>query len=326
MPQPESWANPVVTRSRVVLEMGAALVSASDQPLRQAKVLLRRRVGVDEWPLVLFGSATIEGVWAVTAREATLAMINPSAALTLAYRGAAPFDDPQPVRTLAVIPSHDQCVFVVHPQTGLRSVEDIARTRYPLRVRTRGTRDHSLAFMIGDITKAAGFTLDELRSWGGDVLLDGDFPQADGPEMQALLRGDVDAMFEEGLDEWLTTALDAGMLALPLGTAAIERLETLGYRSAIVSKSLYPKLAEDVKTIDFSGWPIFVHAETPDAVVRQLCAALEERKHLIPWQGDGPLPVEQMCLDRPATPIDVPFHPAAAAYWRERGYLNVRGE
>jgi hypothetical protein len=321
MPQPESWANPVVTRSRVVLEMAAALVAAPDQPLRQAKVLLRQRVGLEEWPVTLFGSATIEGVWAVTAREATLAMINPSAALTLAYRGAPPFDAPQPVRTLAVIPSHDQCVFIVHPKTGLRSVEDIARMRYPLRVRTRGTRDHSLSFMIGDIMRAAGFTPDELRSWGGEILLDGDFPQAGGPEMQGLLRGDVDGMFEEGLDEWLTTALDAGMIALPLGDAAIASLQQLGYRSAVVSKSLYPKLPADVNSIDFSGWPIFVHAETPDRIVRQMCAALDERKHLIPWQGDGPLPVELMCVDRPATPIDVPLHPAAAGYWHERGYL-----
>jgi TRAP-type uncharacterized transport system substrate-binding protein len=321
MPQPESWANPVVTRSRVVLEMAAALVAAPDQPLRQAKVLLRQRVGLDDWPVSLFGSATIEGVSAVTAGEATLAMINPSAALTLAYRGEPPFDAPQPVRTLAVIPSHDQCVFVVHPRTGLRSVEDIARKRYPLRVRTRGTRDHSLGFMIGDIMKAAGFTPDDLRSWGGEILFDGDFPQADGPEMQGLLRGDVDGMFEEGLDEWLTTALDGGMIALPLGDAAIAKLEKLGYRAAVVRHALYPKLPADVNSIDFSGWPIFVHAETPDALVRQLCAALDERKHLIPWQGEGPLPVEQMCLDRPATPIGVPLHPAATAYWRERGYL-----
>jgi len=321
MPLPQSWANPVVTRSRVVLEMAAALVAAPDQPLRQAKVLLRQRVGIDEWPVALFGSATIEGVWAVTAREATLAMINPSAALTLAYRGAPPFDAPQPLRTLAVIPSLDQCLFVVHPRTGLQSVEDIARKRYPLRVRTRGTRDHSLSFMIGDIMKAAGFTPDELRSWGGEILFDGDFPQADGPEIRGLLRGDVDGMFEEGLDEWLPTALDAGLIALPLGASATASLEKIGYRPAVVSQALYPKLPADVNSIDFSGWPIFVHAETPDGIVRQMCAALDARKHLIPWQGDGPLPVELMCLDRPATPIDVPLHPAAAAYWHERGYL-----
>ena len=38
-------------------------------------------------------------------------------------------------------------------------------------------------------------------------------------------------------------------------------------------------------------------------------------------QGDGPLPLADMCRDSPQTPLDVPFHPAAERFWRERGYL-----
>ena len=34
-----------------------------------------------------------------------------------------------------------------------------------------------------------------------------------------------------------------------------------------------------------------------------------------------PLPVEKMCRDSPETPLDVPLHPAAERFWRERGYL-----
>lgn len=322
MPQPLSWANPNVTRSRVVLEIAAELVAAPDQPLRQAKVLLREHVGVDEWPLCLFGSATVEGVRAVVAREAALGMINPSIALTLAYRGSGPFATPQPVRTLAVIPSADECVLVVKRDAGLTSIEEIAARRSPLRLTTRGTREHSLAFMIDDIFKAAGFSIGELRSWGGDVALNGGFPQADGPEMQALARGDFDGMFEEGTNEWLGTALDAGFVPLPLAEATVRKLEAIGYRRATIAKERYPALAADVLTIDFSAWPIFVHADLPERLVRQFCAALEARKHLIPWQGDGPLPIERMCGNDPEAPTDVPFHPAADRYWRERGYIK----
>jgi TRAP-type uncharacterized transport system substrate-binding protein len=320
MPQPASWANPNVTRSRVVLEIAAELVAAPEQPLRQAKVLLREHVGVDEWPLCLFGSATVEGVRAVVAREAALGMINPSIALTLAHRGTGPFSAPQPVRTLAVIPSADECVLVVKRDTGLRSIEEIGARRYPLRLTTRGTREHSLVFMIADILKAAGFSVDDLRSWGGDVRPTGGFPQADGPELQAALHGDVDGMFEEGTNEWLATALDGGLIPLPLAESTVRKLEALGYRRATIPKDRYPGLDADVLTIDFSAWPIFVHADLPDRLARQFCIALEARKHLIPWQGDGPLPIERMCGGDPEAPADVPFHPAADRYWRERGY------
>ena len=61
---------------------------------------------------------------------------------------------------------------------------------------------------------------------------------------------------------------------------------------------------------------------TFDGIVRQLCAGLDARKHLIPWEQPGPLPVERMCLDAPDTPLDVPLHPAAERFWRERGYLR----
>ena len=40
----------------------------------------------------------------------------------------------------------------------------------------------------------------------------------------------------------------------------------------------------------------------------------------IPWEGVGPLPLDRMSVDTREGPLDVPLHPAAEAYWRERGY------
>jgi hypothetical protein len=56
--------------------------------------------------------------------------------------------------------------------------------------------------------------------------------------------------------------------------------------------------------------------------VRKICAGLDANKHLIKWQGEGPLPVERMCREAEDTPQMVPYHPAAEAYWRERGYMG----
>ena len=95
----------------------------------------------------------------------------------------------------------------------------------------------------------------------------------------------------------------------------------MGFRRALLSKAKYPLLEADVLTIEFSGWPIFVHVDLPDVKARAICEALDARCHLIPWQGDGALPIKTMVRDTPATPHFIPRHPAAETYWRERGYI-----
>jgi TRAP-type uncharacterized transport system substrate-binding protein len=73
--------------------------------------------------------------------------------------------------------------------------------------------------------------------------------------------------------------------------------------------------------VDFSGFPLFTHADVPDAEIRAVCIALEARRDRIPWEGHGPMPLDRMCRDTTEGPLDVPLHPAAQAFWRERGYL-----
>jgi TRAP-type uncharacterized transport system substrate-binding protein len=320
MAQPASWANPITTRSKIVLEIASELVGY-DWSAMQAKVLLKAQGRQASWALSLFGSGTLEGIDAVIKREADLAIVNPSTLLTLAYRGLGPYTSPQPVRLIAVIPSLDQFVFAVSHKTGLTTLEDIAARRYPLRVSIRGIPDHGVNVMLNDIAAAAGFSLADLRAWGGEVREEGSMPWPDGPKFQAMAKGELDAIFDEASDVWGDQALDAGMTMLPLAEATVRKLEAMGYRRALLRKSVFAKLPADVLTIDFSGWPIFVHAELAEQRVMQICKALEARKHLIPWQGDGPLPLERMCRDTPETPFDVPFHPAAQCFWQERGYL-----
>ena len=101
----------------------------------------------------------------------------------------------------------------------------------------------------------------------------------------------------------------------------LRKLEAIGYRRSILRAADYGKLDRDIATIDFSGWAAYCRADLPDRLVSQICAAIEARKHLIPWQGDGPLPLGRMCRDSPETPMDVPLHPAAEAYWKSLGYV-----
>ena len=308
---------PPTTRSTLVLELAEEL--ALRTRVRAAKVFLDTGSDTD---LGLFGSSTIAGIHAVAECEVALAIVNPSATLTLAFRGTGPFPKPLPVRTLAVIPSRDEIVFAVNPRSGLESVEEIARQRPRLRIGVRAQPDHSLHFILDDIMRASGFSRSHIDAWGGEFRFEGSIPEPDSRKFRALVDGSLDAIFDEGADEWLEAALNAGMSILSLSEAAVQALEADGYRRAILAHAQYPRLRQDVITIDFSGWAIFVHSETSDETVTQICQALEARKDRIPWQEDGPLPLERMVSNSREAPYDVPLHAAAERFWRECGYLR----
>jgi TRAP-type uncharacterized transport system substrate-binding protein len=193
--------------------------------------------------------------------------------------------------------------------------------RPKIRLSLRGQKDHCLHPMLDHIAAAAGFSLDAMKKWGGDPRLEDMLPWPDSPKINALLRGDLDAIFDEAAPVWVDLALDAGCTILPLAERTMQKLEAMGYRRAYIRKADYPRLPADVLTVDFSGWTIFVHEALDDEIVRHICAGLDARKHLIPWERPGPLPVERMCRNEADTPLDVPLHPAAERFWREKGYI-----
>lgn len=321
MERPRRYVRPTITRSRFVLELASELVGDTAWPYLQARVILREK-GKDPWKEVcLFGSDACDAIPEVARGDVQVAILNPSQLLTLALRGRGPFPEPLPLRTITVIPSLDQLAFAVSERTGLTSLSQIRERRFPLRLSLRGEPHHSIHIVVKEVLSQLGFSLEDIVAWGGQVRYDPAMP--DRPtRIGAVGRGEIDAIFDEALDSWADMALDLGMRFLPLEEPILQSLEEMGFRRAAIPKAEYPRLAEDVPTLDFSGFAVYTHADAPEEVIQSVCAALEARKDRIPWQGEGPLPLKQMCSDTPEAPRGVPFHPAAERFWRERGYLD----
>jgi uncharacterized protein len=307
---PKQRYNSMIQRAKGLLEIASGMyeTSLSFQTTRAAervlqtessighdlelKLIAGNRSGSNSVPLS-FGAAGFAELKAVADGKLTLAWINPSVAVTLAYRGTGPFKKKLPLRVIATFPSYDVMGFAVHKSTGIASFSQIAKERFPLRLSTNVTSKDAInasptMFTVTAVMKAAGFTLADLKKWSGKVQ----------------------------------TAVDSGFIYLPIEGELLRRLAKMGYRTSVVSKSRFKGMATDVATVDFSGWPIVVHADLSNDVAHALCEAIDKRRKALPSDNFKPINMRQLCANDEEAPFNVPLHPGARRFYRERGYLK----
>jgi TRAP-type uncharacterized transport system substrate-binding protein len=266
-----------------------------------------------------------ENLVRVAEKDLSLLWINPNAPLTLAYKGCAPFKAPLPLRTIAVFPSWDAGVIAVHESTGITSIEQIRERRYPLRVSTGNIiappfDDDPTMFAIASVMTAGGFSFADIVAWGGSLHT---VSRPSHPERAAMIdKGEIDAVFDEGIMSWGQFALERGFRILPLEGAVRDRVTAAGFGLMNVTPKRLPALPQPVLSIDFCGWPMIVHQDMPDDLAYALCEAIEARKLVIPTDNYKPVNMVQLCTPDEETPRGAPLHPGAERFYRERGYLR----
>jgi len=336
--------NAGIQRSKGLMEIGAALYDTSlarkgtrggtkapqiDSRLGtnlSLKIAARKDSPADRGLGISFGiGGSRQNFIQVAQKEIDLLWINPNAPLALAYKGLAPFSEALPLRSLAVFPSWDAVVIAVHESTGITSIEQIAERRPKLRISTGETitppyDEDGTMFAVNTVINAAGFSLDDIRAWGGSVQ--GVARPSHPDRSNAITAGAVDAIFDEGVLSWGQFALDRGYRILPLEGAVRDRIVAAGYDMITLTERRIPGLHQPIPAVDFSGWPMIVHADMPDDVAFALCEAIEARQMAIPTDNYRPLDLATLCSNGVETPRGAPLHPGAEHFYRERGYLK----
>jgi TRAP-type uncharacterized transport system substrate-binding protein len=262
----------------------------------------------------------MKGPLEVGKRRVDVAFINPSAIVTMAYRGKGFYKEKLQLRALASFPSWDKMAFAVAKDLKIKSLGDIAARKIPLRVSTRSSGVYNTtAYTVDRILSLYGMSFGKIKSWGGRVH---ECPRPTSPERIAGIRnGKVNAVFDEGLHNWLGDALDHDFDVLPLDPAIVKQLAALGYRRSILPVASFEKLSKDVETIDFSGWPLITHRWFSNDLAYSICQAIDERQSVIPVDDDKPLDMTMICRGSESAPLDIPLHPGARRFYKEKGYL-----
>ena len=253
-------------------------------------------------------------------RRVDVAFINPSAIVTMAYRGKGVYREKLPLRALASFPSWDRMVFAVAKKLQVKSIRDIAERKIPLKVSTRSSGVYNTtAYTVEKILSFYGLSFAKIKRWGGSVR---ESPRPTSPErLEDIRSGRVNAVFDEGIHNWLKEALDHDFDVVPLEPSIVRLLMKLGYRRSILPATRFPQLSRDIDTIDFSGWPLITHRWLDNDLAYSICQAIDARQSVIAVDDDKPLDMRMLCRSTESAPLDIPLHPGAKRYYEEKGYL-----
>ena len=252
-------------------------------------------------------------------RRIDLAYLNPSAIVTMAYRGKGFYREKLQLRALGSFPSWDKIAFVVSKDLKIKSLWEIVENKIPLRVSTRSSSFHNCTYYsIAKILSLYGITFKKIQQWGGRVQ-EVDHPS--GPTRRnSIVKRKVNAIFDEGITRWLDVALANGYEILHLENDIIKKMETLGFKRSVIPKRKYPRLKEDIRTLDFSGWPIITHRWMRDDMAYAICESIYARRNNFPVD-DTRVNMREFCGDTEEAPLGILLHPGARKYFKDKGYL-----
>ena len=256
----------------------------------------------------------------VGTQRVDVAFINPSAIVTMAYRGKGFYKKKLPLRALGSFPSWDKMAFAVAKDLKIKSLFEIAERKIPLKISTRSSGVYNTtSYTVEKILALYGTSFGKIKNWGGSVH---EAPRPTSPErLDGIRTGKVNAVFDEGLHNWLDDALNHGFEVLPLEPRIVKQLLALGYQASVIPSAKFTQLKTDVNTIDFSGWPLITHRGLSNDLAYSICQAIDSRQSVIPVDDDNPLDMRKICRGSEAAPLGIPLHPGAKRYYEEKGYL-----
>lgn len=248
---------------------------------------------------------------------------NPVGLSAMAYLGRGFYKKKIPLRAIGVFPTWDRLIFAVRKGIGIESLDDVKKQKYPLRISTR-RRDklQTTVYAIEEVLKVYGMRFRDIERWGGKVM---QAPNPSGPDRRDHIQsGKADAVFDEGVKSWGQTALDAGMRFLPIDDQAARHMQKIGFPSAMLTRQHYPKLDEDIQTVDFSGWTFFCHADLPSNIAYNMAKAVDLCHEQIPVDhfDKRPMTMREFCRGGEAGQLNIPLHQGARKYFLEQGYLD----
>lgn len=259
----------------------------------------------------------IANVGLVEQKRAEMGLVH-NAEMRLALNGEPPFRAPvKDLAALAYVYNWAPMQFLLTKEFaekhGIRSFEDIAAKKPPIRValNRRGNISQAVA---DEMFKAIGVTADDIKNWGGTVVLAASEEQAD------LIRDRrVDGIFNSlfvGQRSLLEVGQAIDVVLLPVGEATIKKVsEKLRIDAFVIPAKSYPFQPDPVPTLSL-GAMLVVNKAMSEKDAYNLAKALVDNIDQIQGVHASMKALTPQFLTQQKV---LPYHPGAAKLYQERG-------
>src|SRR5262245_60291409 len=300
-------------------------IGPPNAPIWMLSEVTKRALRHEGFEVELFSGSRTRQFDGIASGEIDFGVIQQHAVLW-ASRGIGHFQG-RPVsslRAIAYIDSPTWLAFGVTWETRLAAIEEIKDRKFPLRIvtshETQAGGISNINFVIDRILEAYGFTLYDIKRWGGKQLTS----QTDRSRVQR--ECNFDAMIGQAYAGygpvgklWQEATILSNLRFLPIASNILDDLcAKYDLRRGLMPKLLMRGVDEDVPTFYFGGRVIYTSTHLDEEIAYITAKRLDEHYE---YFLEAYMP---FCYNpfRACRDTGAPLHPGAERYYRSRGYLK----
>jgi uncharacterized protein len=233
--------------------------------------------------------------------------------LRSAYKGTGMYakDKPRPnLRLIASIQDPTYVMVAAKAETGITDLAQIRQKRWPVRILIAGVGSDSTSILAH-----FGLSRQAVEAAGGrvgnsaedrekfDIVIGAGGPMTTAPEWRIWTE--------------ISQRFDLNFIELP--DALLAKLATEGEQErGVIPAGLYRGIERPIPTVVRTGTVVYGRADMPDDFAYTVARAMDEQQQLLQWRH---LPFSYN-VHTVWKGYEVPLHPGAARYYREKGYMK----
>jgi len=232
-----------------------------------------------------------------------------------AYRGTGAYAAEKPrtnLRLIATIQSPNYLVVAARAETGITDLSQIRAKRWPIKVLAGGGGGGGQSDVI---LSYFGLPRDSILAAGGRISAN----MSDREDFDIIIYSSQGLTSAPEFAVWTVVSQRFKLNYIRLPDELLAKLAADGwYQPGNIPVGFLPGIEHPMRTVVRTGTVVYTRADVPESFAYDVAKALDEQQQLLQWsQLNFSYNVHNVWKA-----FEVPLHPGAARYYRERGYLK----